>query len=1367
MAGLFDESDFSDTEHDFSEARADIAVNYEEFELPIGKLRFDLDDIKINGKSLSELKEDSKRVGDIPTDFMVGMEAFNIHHRRYKDGDGNLSPKSAASDFSTIVASMISNPTILNTLNEINASSNVELPTTQAFCTMLIGIANIFYRGAGFRMLVGPRVMDPQSILAFNKSIMSGTIDPLTDRSFAALDHVEELDATTSMALDVFLGRALRDPQQGGTLDSELTKLGNHISALMALLLDSCRDAVEMQALLSVLDEPKWEKDPIALSSYLAEIDFHTRLDERRGRLVTRMGSLSNGIVKSLAEMSLYNTSTQSGPFANGRVAPYLTSSEDLYNLWFSKYIIILATTITGPYPLAGMCGNVPAKVPMITYEESKILYESKVTDSELTPEYEEQRRKARVLHKTLYGFWKDDSAHSRLIRKAIASDSHRHTGEIEIILSKAAGRFSSGPLSVAKYDAREMAYGNYVLKDDISNDDDDLRDQTTNTQTVSKKEHTMENEVKSVYEGSSRATNLRIVEDKPTEAIFGSITTVVPITDSRVMINIGMANLVVPKAEKGEDTRLLEIGTEIEVGIKTEAGVEFHDTPLGNFYNFLAALSPTKTVIMDDGSVLLSRSGDGNINTVGLSSNIVNNDNRLKSFARKQSIKDSTVAMYNAGDYMDMGPKRFLGVKPYIVVEDERIGIDGLDTTEYPASYYTGKQGPLNWLRMLNGTSDHIRVTSDVDFVPSAVLALSRANPEWDGEDAHYISIGNIDILVVPTSVVMDADINQIKFDNFRGGDYVNVPMVAVFGFVDSLNGYQYHVTPVRKDNDGGGKATDEPVIEAAIIEPAVDDVTTAGVELVDDDFGEFGAIVDPGIQLQNHIDTDIHESYPGDLGAIMCDTDTDDDGVIVIPESDKMRLEEAMGDIEQHQMEMEDIISAAMDEELANAETQTIDYEKEPQGLAAYGDDIIDPAAELDHETIADNSFTGEEESTEVVRGTPLSVAGARIRSYFLEHGCELYPKEEAVKEAHDAGADTANLEYNRTVTLRRDCATKEQLDKSINHHLVGGVLKNIEHEIIDLDGWDVVRLRSDAEDAAEAIEAISNADISALSGVDTTKGEGHNWLIGTRYNPIRQAIVLHIMDEYENESENPVALNTSDVEGERMSYFEAMDAYEELEDVDLGHVYTGVLFDDSSELHDEVDDLEVSTLTNLERSVAAEVAATNKAAEESEDELESGYVIRVIELARAIHDCKALGRTMRRRVSSSLLNRIVTICSKYHLTAIPNFRMTVDHVGALINEVHQTICHQYGIAVGHAMMSEIDELTLDTSAVNIVFLDITAAELGLIDNFSNCPASEIGIDMNMDNELPTYVSTSDEVLLKYDEKGPYNPILHRVFV
>ena len=276
------------TKHDFGSAdpMADFVVNLAALEVPVGTLKLKDGDISVDGKSLSELYESAKRAKDTPTVFNVGGEDFDIHYRRYNNGEA-MEPQKAAEDILTLVAEIINSVPLMERINRCSGQNfNHNLSDHQVIGTLLIGVFNTFYRGAGVMLRVNKHTLNPAGLFAINKEIATGAVSAERSENFETLNTVEEIDSVTSIAMDVFTGRVYGTAGLNGLVVGQVKLLSSHYVGLINGILDSIDDSMALSAFISVLSEPKWANDSLGLSVYLNAIDFHSKVETFKGNLI-------------------------------------------------------------------------------------------------------------------------------------------------------------------------------------------------------------------------------------------------------------------------------------------------------------------------------------------------------------------------------------------------------------------------------------------------------------------------------------------------------------------------------------------------------------------------------------------------------------------------------------------------------------------------------------------------------------------------------------------------------------------------------------------------------------------------------------------------------------------------------------------------------------------------------------------------------------------------------------------------------------------------------------------------------------------------------------------------------------------------
>ncbi len=1319
---LLDQLDSDDgTKHDFgdSDPSKDLVINLSELERPVGELKLDPKEISVNGKSLNELAEDAKRVHETPTGWIAGDEEFDIHYRRYHNGEA-CDTQRCAQEIQILLGELMGNTDLWARITACSGSNhNPNIPEHQVLGTALIGIVNVYFRGAGVQLLVNKRTMNPGELFKLVKEVSDGYLHPPQSNFFKVLKHVDELDATTSLAMDIFCGRVFGTPGSNGVVSGAQRVLAKHYADILLNILDSIDDSVAVDALIAVVKDSKWKDDPIGLSVYLDSINYQDNLAKFRGNIKTRLGGESMKLFQTFVQMSLLTVDSDGGAFVGSIPKRYLTSSEDRFNEMFSKYTITLATAISDDFPLSTTTRMTPRDI-MITYVRYRIAYDAAIAGvDEITEEYTKSRLERRVLHNTLFDYWKKDTVHSRLLRTAAGTHRGRYEGSVEIELSTAdtMGLISKLGQSInfgAVYDDNsELIVGEEpkVTTKKVESDNDDS------------KEPQME---KSIIEEARNARGLQTLTSGELVSNLGCPVDIIPVNDKKKMIRANLASLLV--VDNNGTYELCEASSERVVGTMDNNDLNFDQSPIAVMYKSLTKIKPEQFELSDDGGVLMTTefTDEVTLKFLAASGKLSYESPMTLDAAIKRSITESAPARYNnIWAQTDTSPE-FLGVNVSIMIGDVELGVEGTTDTCYPASYYAGNRTPLAWVTMLNTAHSVYETLDEVDLAPCAVVALDRATPAGtvDTSEIRTLHIGNMEVACFPKRVI-DAYRSDLELEldptvNDLGQD----DMVAVFGYIANNNVAKLYASAVNLGDKVGGDDDDTEVVSNDIFPAMVNDEPETKPEVPESklssenimDIREFGnGLVD---QLESPAPAD----DPLDLafGPSVVRGDDDDE------ESCDAALE--------HQVNMEELLGDVLDD----------DGEFKAEAVMSTTHPTVDEAAVADLQ---------EEESKEDDLPV-LSAQETRLISYFGIHSDKVFATEAELEKAKERYLEKPTMEDSKVIALNEYISLGTDLTRD-------EVLLTFAEETMDgvpfvktrIDGVLALVVNSDGEHAEQAINLFRSLGTATLAGVDTLKAPGHRWAITTRFNEIMNAAIIHVVDVYDCEQEKVEVMETLTPEGEFFTPIELLEASDELLGDDFPALAENVNFLPRALM--EISDLTEATIRNLQRQARA-----------LNDEKAYGEGLVVIELLNLINDEKEIPRRMKRALTIHAVNLVHNITAKhypvnYEGTFTPSIKALPTLIGTVSNDIRSAL----GDAAVHAYYAELQEIDLLAEfSGKVIVLDILSEDIGITIDVANVPSTSIALDLEQDGDV--YVYTNDGVMLKYnDDESIARPNLSRI--
>lgn len=1063
MSSLREEFEQSDDEnpHDYSSHRqtTDIAVNLSEFERPVGGLKFDISDILVGGKSLNELEESARRSRDIPTTFHVGSEVFDINNRRYLIDD-SLNPQAAARDVAVVFKSILGNEKIRGRLNSAFEKYSHTSPEAQVLGTMIIGIANIFYAGAGLQMRLNHQTLNIPQTIALNSNIAAGKIDAAQHPSFEQLKRTAELDAVSSMAIDLFVGRANGVEGVNGIVASQLELLGEHITSMMAIYLDSIDDALGIDALMSILQDEKWKDDSIGLSVYLSEVDFHGNLARLRSALTTRTGGLSIELINAFVNLSLYGIDDDNGAFTNGRIRPFMITSMEVYNNVFSRYIITLAATISGDYPLANTTRTTTMK-SLIEYQNMRIKYEAAIVGTVPSDSYIKSRIDSRVLHSTIYKFWRMDTAHTRLLRHAAGKWGSRYEGSIKVILS-----------------ATENTLNDVVLEG-TSIDLSDIYESTNdspieiNHATV-QKEQPMSNSFIAI---SPNATEITTITSGALFDNTGKTIEMVSISSTKSLVTVGMASFIADRSTG--DTVLTEASSNKVIGEVKDNTFVFDTTALGRYYNALLQMTPASSELTPCNSVLLinNESYGSPMHTTAVSGSLPFEIKSVLQQAIDEAIRLSAPNKMNnvwASSALEL---KIVPTSATIVVEGEEIGIAGTDEGVYPARYYTSEQGPLNWIKMVNSANNVYECTDDIDLAPAAIIHICRSLTREQSRalDVKVIQIGNLEMIVIDSKVLPLINgstpiTNITEACKFSGG-------VALFTYIDANNSVKFYAAEIKMPTPKKVLPVEEEVVP-----------TTNGGELFKDDHGAQAVVAEVAPVADA---PSAREEFLAGAGSIDPLANTNTDARIVNTAREHRYTSDSVADLG-------DIIQLGESDVEEAVETEVVDAM-----------DIV-------------NGTATEVETEEEEYETPKSLNDIMGDFSTLSlYGTTHYADFETVEEAIANPPETETLEHTKVVSLNRYKTDEDGSPVTYDESILTFAeeyCSSLNHQVVTHESNVGLLFDTDGDDRNAIIELFASLGASTYTDVDTIADVDHKWLLKTRWNEFAQGFMIHIIDIYD---------------------------------------------------------------------------------------------------------------------------------------------------------------------------------------------------------------------------------------------------------
>lgn len=1304
----------------------DYVANLAELEKPVGELKLDLSDMLVGGKSLSELQEAAKRARSIPTRFACGGEEFDIHHRRYQNENGCY-PRYAAEELREVMKVIFDHPDITDVIRQ---DFNINHYMDQVVGCMLLGLANVFLAGSGVRIKVTKDTLNPSRLFQIVNDVAIGNVDAPSDPRFTVLPNVEEIDAMTSIALDIFIGKYFGTPGINGMVERQRTILAQHVAMLVVNLITCITEGLTVSALLDVFKEPKWQEDPISLGIYLNEINFHQNLDKHVGTVKTIFGGISNKLISTLVELSLINVDDGGSSFVGGIPKTFLNSNAILYNNMFSKYIIVLASTINGDYPLAQTVNDKAASV-MIDYQNQRIYYESQVAGVELTQDYIDKRVESRVLHNTIHDYWKNDTAHTRILRHSLGNLRNRHDGAIEVILSASddlASKWKFGS-SLTLYDEAITNEDEPIIKADNS---------TAETETK-------ENKMTSHLNQSPNAQNLITLTSGALHTNLGKTIEVIVVDDNRSLLLIGMSSLLALRTDS--ETTLHEPSTEEKVGYIHDDKFMFYSTPLGIYYETLMDLTPTNSVLLPTNDVLLitKTKSDLEIITTAASGNLPHELPSAIEVAVRRSISESAPVTYNniwRGQIQDDG---YLGNEWFFMVDGTKANLLGFTDSVYPAGYYNGERTPLNWLKMLNTTNEAYSILDDVDLAPNIVMILQRelSNDIFELDTIRYLHVGSMEVAVVPEEMALPYLNNahtgnlavNLSDDAVPGKEHY-----AMFTYLAQNNIPTLFIAPAMKDEP----KKKEPVNSAGAGELFGGASTSATQEVSGID-ALFGASV------ADTSKTELPETHSPVTSSIVPMQDSSDEVSILDVWGADSGSQAAAGIAEMTKSGHTSTLPTLDEESAITTEEATIEHQVDMENLLddmhVEMEGVIDKAVE-----VVDGELAKTDEVTiDVVDPTTVemdirkvSPIEVKLKSFYGNHDSVLFEGKDEVATAREEFANRATLDSERTIALDRyiqvsdDMTPDDALRGFADEHLGGIVCDEV-----TIDGRLALEVDSNEVDLNTWRELVLKLGATTCMGVDMIPMEGHKWYLTSRYNNVMNAVVIMIVDAY-TETRDDIKPVTDLTDDAPQSLGDLLDACEELESYQVPAFANNVILIPERLL--ELDDATYGQIRN-------------KALQAKELSKEEGKLY-IVELAGLIAADRTIPRKIRCVLRDEIVRKIKTATAKFYPIQFEAVTLTThEDMGAFITTAYEQIKEALGHFYGDEFIGELNTIdVLDNTPITVVVIDESSESIGLIPGMASIPVTSVGIDFDLDTNEEIYLVTGDEKLLKLHTDGKH---------
>ncbi len=1286
----------ADSKHDYSalEQTLDHIVNLSELEVPVGTLKIKPSEISVGGKSLKELYETADRVRSTATVFNVGVEDFDIHYRRYMT-DKTCYPQKAAQDVLSFAAEIAGDPKLREIVEQCGGKNhNINLPEHQVLGTMLLGIVNIFYAGAGVMILPTKKTLDPIGLLTLNKDVAEGRVNAGNSPQFVPLEGVDEIDAMSSVALDVFTGRVF-GTIGNGIVASELTLICKHYVMLMRNIIDSIDDSLAITALIGVLRDPKWANDQLGLSIFLNSINYHEQMAKRQSALKARMGGLSIRLAETFVSMGLYSFEIGNGAFANGGAKKFLLTSERMFNEMFSFYTITLASAINGDYPLGNSTGG-PARDVMTSYMTNRIIYDSLISGTKCTLAYQSERLQFRILNRALLVFWKNDTAYSRLLRSAVGSLVQRYTGSIEIILSQcdelSTSLILTGPIStLGLYDPSEDGTPQIILptkETKMSNKDNlsAMTDQST--------------PLPSVLRGFPNTGDaLTVVNNEPlNESVGHNSIEFIALSEEVSLYRVGLASFLT----NWYDTTISDPSSREKIGVldKTlDNPLVFNDSPLGRLYEAHSALTDITPSEVEGYEGVLLASGD--YLSLALSGSCIQEipaslhfDSGLNKY---KGINRFHWSMYHVSP--DMG-KYGLAINGSLLGETFMI-----PTNSVPHTFLRGLASTY-----VDGDGD--TVSAEFNLAPCPLTAIQRAVGTYDWDAVWAVDYGNAGIAVFSGEVLSLLNPSTISKEDdvsFNAAD----SYFAVFGYTTGSGTPMMHAMCIKR--------IDEPKVSAPV-EDLIDQVERE--EVVSEAPTE---VIDSPITVDD-----------------LRNLKSDDEPVVLVKGSPRGTSSFAETD------------EGDKPEPKGEVDTESLEFKEDLESLYGELEDDIDDALEhlAEKEAEFDAASKNKVVSTQFEELTYLELS---LLSSFGHLNDKLYPTEDEVKECIGSTLTNENIHsliFNRHVDLG-DKTPDSILEQFGLDELV---TKKINYSKMNVQGGLGLVVDSCTEGAERFLELAMALGPMVNAGFDKLSSAGHSWVVITRYAPANVAMVIHIMDLY-NEDFNIEKLTIEFLSQEELTGGPSavLEASDDLGVEDFPALYTGIsLVADSVAT---LDDTMMSLVSNAQRKSKAMSINDKKEWEKTKEE---GDVygqpsrIRIIETLMELSNAKDLPRRLKRNITKLAVNKVHSIIAKHQTVNLRGiYGSDYKDLATLISGVFDNIVEFNSAPAAEVFFAEIEAIDLlDNPLIDIVVLDVESSDLGLRVDSSNITLDSIPFDFTEHESI--YVMTTDNILFKHNPTG-----------